>query len=141
MTEHPESYPLDLFSSSLSNFSNLLPSPCDLTEASLEELCRELLKTPGPPLAIRPTTLISTYPLPPRRAQRFQLISAEDAVNLDIPCRSLYPATLSEDWEFYWVDKRCLRRFRRRSSEALTAPAHVWISYSSNGRASAKLRR
>jgi hypothetical protein len=41
VNEHPESYPLDFFS------NNLSPSPCDLTEASLEELCCQISRMPG----------------------------------------------------------------------------------------------
>jgi len=43
--------PPGFFSNSLSNLSPS-PSPCDLTEASLEELLIELWKIPGPPLSI-----------------------------------------------------------------------------------------
>lgn len=101
----------------MDQFDNRTATPVDidLTEAALESLIRQMLDSVkmASSCFIRPTYLVSTYPLPPRRVRRYRLISERDRVELSIPIRSVRPC--SHPWKYHWVDKRCLARFRRRS--------------------------
>jgi hypothetical protein len=93
-------------------WSNLNPTPVDLTQESLERLLEEIWK-PASSIIVHPTYLVSTFPLPPRRVRRFRLISETEAVQLGIPWESRRRASHPDGWS--WVDKRCLARYQRRS--------------------------
>lgn len=95
-------------------FSNRAATPVNLTEDSLEQMLKGINRFPGV-IRLWPTYLISRFPLPPRRTLRYRLISAQDAMEYGIPKKSLRPCSAPSA---YWVDKRCLSRYRRREYDS-----------------------